>query len=121
MPSNDDHDEASSDASTTLRAQLSELPLERLVSLLSGGGFWTTETIDGVGLPAVTLTDGPHGLRRQPDDADHLGIGDSVPATCFPTGSNLAASWDPRCWSVSVQHSGASAEPVASPYCSARA
>jgi hypothetical protein len=45
-------------------------------------------------LPAITVTDGPHGLRRQPDDADHLGIGDSVPATCFPTASNLAASWD---------------------------
>ena len=95
MSTNDDHDEAPSDASTTLRARLAELPLERLVSLLSGGGFWTTETIDEVGLPSVTLTDGPHGLRRQPDDADHLGIGDSVPATCFPTASNLAASWDP--------------------------
>jgi beta-glucosidase len=40
------------------------------------------------------LTDGPHGVRRQPDDADHLGIGQSVPATCFPTGSNLGSSWD---------------------------
>ncbi len=77
-----------------LRTQLGELPLERLVALLSGDGFWTTEEIDELGLPSVTLTDGPHGLRRQPDDADHLGIGDSVPATCFPTASNLAASWD---------------------------
>ena len=79
-----------------LRNQLSELPLDRLVTLLSGDGFWTTEPIDQLGLPSVTLTDGPHGLRRQPDDTDHLGIGDSVPATCFPTASNLAASWDPE-------------------------
>ena len=77
-----------------LRDQLSKLSTERLVTLLSGGGFWSTEEIDELGLPAVTLTDGPHGLRRQPDDADHLGIGNSVPATCFPTASNLAASWD---------------------------
>ena len=47
-----------------LRDQLSELPTERLVALLSGGGFWTTEEIDELGLQAVTLTDGPHGLRR---------------------------------------------------------
>ena len=79
-----------------LRDRLRELPLARLVALLSGGGFWTTEAIDEVTLPSLTLTDGPHGLRRQPDDADHLGIGDSVPATCFPTASNLAASWDPQ-------------------------
>ena len=78
-----------------LRDQLSEFALERLVTLLSGDGFWTTEPLDELALPSVTLTDGPHGLRRQPDDADHLGIGDSVPATCFPTASNLAASWDP--------------------------
>ena len=43
---------------------------------------------------SFVLTDGPHGVRRQPDDADHLGIGDSVPATCFPTASCLASSWD---------------------------
>jgi beta-glucosidase len=77
-----------------LRRQLNELPLERQVALLSGEGFWTTEPIDELGIASVTLTDGPHGLRRQPDDADHLGIGDSVPATCFPTASNLAATWD---------------------------
>jgi len=80
--------------SDNLRDQLSTFPAERLVALLSGGGFWTTEEIDELGLPAVTLTDGPHGLRRQPDDADHLGISNSVPATCFPTASNLASSWD---------------------------
>lgn len=83
-------------SSDDLRDQLRTLPLERLVALLSGEGFWTTEPIDELDLPSVTLTDGPHGLRRQPDGADHLGIGDSVPATCFPTASNLASSWDPE-------------------------
>lgn len=77
-----------------LRRQLRELPIERRVALLSGSGFWATEPIEEVGLDSVVLTDGPHGLRLQPDGADHLGIGESVPATCFPTASSLAASWD---------------------------
>ncbi|MFK7918423.1 MAG: glycoside hydrolase family 3 C-terminal domain-containing protein [Ilumatobacter sp.] len=79
-----------------LRAVLAELPIERQIQLLSGSGFWSSEAIPELGLAAITLTDGPHGIRRQPADADHLGIGDSVPATCFPTASNLAASWDRR-------------------------
>ncbi len=78
------------------RERLAELPLERQVALLSGGSFWSSEAIPELGLTAVTLTDGPHGVRRQPDGADHLGIGDSVPATCFPTASCLASSWDPE-------------------------
>lgn len=77
-----------------VREQLADLPLERQVELLSGSSFWSTEAIEELGLDAVMLTDGPHGVRRQPDGADHLGIGDSVPATCFPTASCLAASWD---------------------------
>jgi beta-glucosidase len=77
-----------------LRTQLSALPLERLVALLSGSDFWNTETIPEADVPSVLLTDGPHGVRRQPDDADHLGIGQSVPATCFPTASSLGSSWD---------------------------
>lgn len=71
------------------------LPLDRRVALLSGADFWSTEPNDELDLPAIVLTDGPHGLRLQPDDSDHLGIGDSVPATCFPTASCLAATWDP--------------------------
>lgn len=77
-----------------LRRQLSELPLAEQVELLSGADFWTTQAVPDLGIPSITLTDGPHGVRRQPDDADHLGIGDSEPATCFPTASCLASSWD---------------------------
>ena len=83
------------DGVTDHREELAALPLERQVALLSGASFWSTEAVDELGLAAVTLTDGPHGVRRQPADADHLGIGDSVPATCFPTASCLASSWDP--------------------------
>ncbi len=77
-----------------IRQRLAELPLPRQVALLSGASFWETEHLLELGLDAITLTDGPHGIRRQPADADHLGIGHSVPATCFPTASCLAATWD---------------------------
>lgn len=77
-----------------LRTQLSALPLDRLVGLLSGSDFWNTKPVPEADVPSFMLTDGPHGVRRQPDDADHLGIGQSIPATCFPTASNLGSSWD---------------------------
>ncbi|MEM9747722.1 MAG: glycoside hydrolase family 3 C-terminal domain-containing protein, partial [Actinomycetota bacterium] len=77
-----------------VRPEILELSLERCVELLSGSGFWTSEAIPELDLPSITLTDGPHGVRRQPADADHIGIGQSVPATCFPTASLLGATWD---------------------------
>lgn len=83
------------DEPTGLREQLAALPIDRQISLLSGRDFWNTESIDEADVPAMLLTDGPHGLRRQPDNADHLGIGNSLPATCFPTASLLGATWDP--------------------------
>lgn len=70
------------------------LPLAAKVRLLSGRDFWHLEPVPSAGLDAVMVTDGPHGLRKQVGDADQLGLGSSVPATCFPTASGLAASWD---------------------------
>ncbi|UXA21039.1 glycoside hydrolase family 3 C-terminal domain-containing protein [Mycobacterium sp. SMC-4] len=63
-------------------------------ALGSGQSFWQTKS--AAGLPAATLTDGPHGVRVQPDSADHLGLGHSAPATCFPPAAGLAQSWDRR-------------------------
>jgi beta-glucosidase len=76
---------------TTIVAGLS---LEEKVRLLSGRDFWHLEPVPSVGLPALMVTDGPHGLRKQIGDADQLGLGAAVPATCFPTASGLAATWD---------------------------
>jgi beta-glucosidase len=73
---------------------LHQLTLEEKCSLLSGQDFWHTKAIERVGLPSIMLSDGPHGLRRQADAEDHLGLNASVPATCFPAGAGLAASWD---------------------------
>lgn len=70
------------------------LTLEEKASLTSGADFWTTKAVDRVGLPSIVLTDGPHGVRLQRADSDHLGIGDSVPATCFPPAVALGSSFD---------------------------
>ncbi|MER7687239.1 glycoside hydrolase family 3 C-terminal domain-containing protein [Streptomyces sp. NPDC097610] len=58
----------------------------------SGEGMWATRAVGDV--PSIVLTDGPHGLRKQSGHGDHLGIGTSVPATCFPPAAGLAQSWD---------------------------
>ncbi len=73
---------------------VTELTLEEKASLTSGASFWYTKPIERVGVPALMVTDGPHGLRKQREGGDHLGIGDSVPATCFPPAVGLGSSWD---------------------------
>ncbi len=73
---------------------LSEMTLEEKASLCSGADFWHTQNIDRLNLPGVMVSDGPHGLRKQAEDADHLGLSDSVAAVCFPAASALACSFD---------------------------
>jgi len=76
------------------RSLLAELTLEEKASLVSGSGFWHTRSVERVGIPSIMVSDGPHGLRVQPGDGDHVGLGDSIPATCFPTASALGSSFD---------------------------
>ncbi|MGF6822173.1 beta-glucosidase [Microbacterium sp. ZKA21] len=73
-----------------------DLTLEEKASLTSGADFWTTTAIDRAGVPSIMLTDGPHGLRKQAAASDHLGLNDSVPATCFPPAVALGSSFDPE-------------------------
>ncbi|MET7394921.1 glycoside hydrolase family 3 C-terminal domain-containing protein [Dactylosporangium sp. NPDC005572] len=73
---------------------LAELTLEEKASLCLGSSVWQTAPVPRLGVPAVMVADGPHGMRRQPD-ADHAGISGSLPATCFPTASALGSSWNP--------------------------
>jgi beta-glucosidase len=70
------------------------LTLAQQVALLSGADVWRTRAIPEAGIPPIVLSDGPHGLRFQPDTGDNLGTGGSEPATCFPTAVTLASSWD---------------------------
>ncbi len=62
--------------------------------LLTGKDFWSTVAHDDSGLPSAYLSDGPHGMRRQADKSDHLGLNASLPATCFPTAATMANSWN---------------------------
>jgi len=73
---------------------LSKLSVEEKASLLSGADFWHTAALEDHGVPSIMLTDGPHGLRKQRGSGDHLGLGDSVPATCFPPAVAMGSSWD---------------------------
>lgn len=75
-------------------ALLAALTLEEKAGLLDGSDFWCTQPIERLGVPSVMLSDGPHGLRKQPEAGDHLGLLDSVRATCFPPAAGLASSWD---------------------------
>ncbi|AIQ51519.1 glycoside hydrolase family 3 C-terminal domain-containing protein [Paenibacillus sp. FSL R7-0331] len=70
------------------------MTLEEKAGLCSGLDFWNTKGIERLGIPSVMVTDGPHGLRKQQEGADHLGLHDSVPATCFPSAAGLASTWD---------------------------
>jgi len=70
------------------------MTLEEKASLCSGADFWRTESIERLGIPAMMVSDGPHGLRKQATEGDHLGIDDSIKAVCFPTGATVASSFD---------------------------
>jgi beta-glucosidase len=73
---------------------ISQMTLEEKASLCSGQDFWHLKGIERLGVPAIMVTDGPHGLRKQAGSSDHVGLSDSIPATCFPTASALAATWN---------------------------
>ncbi len=74
---------------------IEKLNLEQKCALLSGAGTFTTRGCPKAGVPSITLSDGPNGVRKQAGAADHLGLNPSVPATCFPTAATVACSWDP--------------------------
>lgn len=73
---------------------IDSMTLEEKASLCSGVDFWHTQPIDRLGIPAMMVSDGPHGLRKQDTEGDHLGINDSIKAVCFPTGCTVASSFD---------------------------
>lgn len=82
------------------------MTLEEKASLMSGANFWNTRPIPRLGIPGMMLTDGPHGLRKQGGKTDHLGLNRSIPATCYPTASGLANSWDEKLLEEVGEHLG---------------
>ncbi|ACT02261.1 beta-glucosidase [Paenibacillus sp. JDR-2] len=77
-----------------IKALVAQMTLEEKASMCSGSDTWHTRGIERLGIPSVMVTDGPHGLRKQRASADHLGLFDSVPATCFPSAAGVASSWN---------------------------
>ncbi|HPB16095.1 MAG TPA: glycoside hydrolase family 3 C-terminal domain-containing protein [Clostridia bacterium] len=73
---------------------VSKMSLSQKASLCSGRDFWHTKPIEELSVPSIMMTDGPHGLRKQKDESDHLGINESYPATCFPPAATSACSFD---------------------------
>jgi beta-glucosidase len=73
---------------------IAQMTLQEKASLCSGLDFWYLKGIDRLGIPSIMVTDGPHGLRKKAGDDDPIGLNESVPATCFPTASALASTWN---------------------------
>ena len=74
--------------------ELEELSVAEKAAMLSGGSEWDSRGNEKAGIPSFVMSDGPHGVRRQLGEGDHLGLGASKPATCFPTAGTVANSWD---------------------------
>lgn len=77
-----------------LKELIAQMTLEEKAGLCSGADFWHTKGVERLGIPRTMVSDGPHGLRKQAGQGDHLGINDSIKAVCFPAGSTTAASFD---------------------------
>lgn len=77
-----------------IRNLVKQMTLEEKAGMCSGKDFWHTKGVERLKIPSVTLSDGPHGLRKQEEKGDHLGMGDSIEAVCFPAGCLAASSFD---------------------------
>ncbi len=73
---------------------VSQMTLEEKAGMCSGKDFWHLKSVERLGIPEVMVSDGPHGLRKQAENADHLGINESIKAVCFPTACATACSFD---------------------------
>ena len=88
---------------------IKQMTLEEKAHLLSGRDFWQTQSVRRLGIENMTLSDGPHGIRKQEGAGDQLGLNGSVPATCYPTAATMANSWDPALGEELGRHLGTEA------------
>lgn len=88
---------------------LDQLSVKEKASLMSGKDFWQTQEVEHAGIPSMFLADGPHGIRKQQAAADHLGLNESIPATCFPPAATVANSWDVELGQQIGEHLGVEA------------
>jgi beta-glucosidase len=78
----------------SIKEIINQLTIEEKVKLCTGKDFWHFNGVSRLEIPSIMVTDGPHGLRKQSGESDHIGLNESVPSTCFPTAVTLASSWD---------------------------
>ena len=88
---------------------IKQMTLEEKCHLLSGRDFWQTQSVKRLGIENMTLSDGPHGIRKQEGAGDQLGLNGSLPATCYPTAATMANSWDPALGEELGKHLGTEA------------
>lgn len=86
---------------------ISAMTLEDKIALCTGKDFWNTKAMAQYGIPAIKMSDGPHGLRCQQDAADMIGINESIPATCFPTAVTAGATWNRELYAAEGKAIGA--------------
>ena len=77
-----------------LKKLIASMTLEEKAGMCSGADFWNTKGVERLGIPKVMMSDGPHGMRKQEGEADHLGLNESVKAVCFPAACATASSFD---------------------------
>ena len=93
-----------------IKALVSQMTLEEKAGLCSGLDFWHTKPVERLGVPSVMVSDGPHGLRKQDEKADHLGVNESIQAVCMPAACATAASFDRQLIRTSGEAIGNSAQ-----------
>ena len=79
---------------TDVKKLVEQMTLEEKASLLGGADFWHTKAVERLGIPQFMMSDGPHGLRKQEQEGDHLGVNDSIVAVCWPAACATASSFD---------------------------
>lgn len=77
-----------------IKELVGKMTLEEKACMLSGADFWHTKAVERLGIPAIMVSDGPCGLRKQDMEGDHLGINDSIKAVCFPSGCATSTSFN---------------------------
>lgn len=80
----------------SIKEIISRMTLEEKIAYCTGADFWHTKAMPQYGVPAIKMSDGPHGVRCQEDEGDMLGINQSRPATCFPTAVTACSTWNPE-------------------------
>lgn len=82
------------DAFMDIDRLIKELTIEEKISLLMGKNVWWTKDIKRLEIPSIMMADGPHGIRKQKNESDNLGLNQAHLATCFPTAATVACSFD---------------------------